>query len=179
MLAAVFCGLTLGLNLNGCVDEKFKALERKSHEMDLHLLVESFKELFLLLVDSINVIGSIAGKLSELVKVLQNNFGTLLNLTEIVPHPFQKSSGDKGLAETVLEIIPRQDLIGRQMGLSGFPPSTSLAGQVVGGKQDLLVVGHSSDFKIILDGGQPVIGIEGLFDFGKAGWFSVLEVAEG
>ena len=64
------------------------------------------------------------------------------------------------------------------MCLSGFPPSTSLDGEVVSCKQDFLIGGNFRDFKIVLDGAEPIIRIQGLNRLGEPRRIGVLEVAK-
>ena len=148
------------------------------HKVNLQLVVKTLKKLLLLLLFRVHVIRGITGQVSELIQVLHDGLVVLLELTELIPLPLQKSSGNIDLAETVFEVFPRENLVGGQMCLSGFPPSTSLASEVVSCKQDLLVGGNFRDFKIVLDGAEPIIRIQRLNGFGEAGWIGVLEVAK-
>ena len=50
--------------------------------------------------------------------------------------------------------------------------------EIVGSKQDLLVVSNFSDFKVVLDGAEPIIGIQRLDGLSKLGWVGVLKAAE-
>ena len=49
----------------------------------------------------------------------------------------------------------------------------------MGRKQDLLLIGDSGDFEIILYGTKPVFCFDGLDCLGKDRWGSFLEVTEG
>ena len=64
------------------------------------------------------------------------------------------------------------------MRLSGFPPSTGWAGEIVSGKQDHLVGWNFSNFKFVLDGAESIIRIKRLDRLGKPRRIGVLEVTK-
>jgi hypothetical protein len=46
----------------------------------------------------------------------------------------------------------------------------------VSGKKNFLLFSHSGDFKVVLDGAEPVVRVEGSGALGEHGWVSVLEI---
>jgi hypothetical protein len=46
----------------------------------------------------------------------------------------------------------------------------------MGGEKNFLMLSHGSDFKVVLDGAEPIIRVEGSGALGQHRWIGVLEI---
>jgi hypothetical protein len=100
----------------------------------------------------------------------------LLEVKELVAHNLDKSSGNVGLAELVLESIPSHNLAVGLHGVDIFAPSTRCSSYEVSGVEDLLILSNSRILELVLDGAKPVVGVKGFGGFGEGWWVGVLEI---
>ena len=83
------------------------------------------------------------------------------------------------LAELLLELSSVDDITSWLESLGSFPPSSCRSSEIVGCIQHFLILSHSSNFQIVVDGAKSIIGLQWVKSLGVGGWVGLLKITQG
>jgi hypothetical protein len=136
-----------------------------------HLVMEginqSSQEAVLPLGIRVDILWGITRQLQELVPVLTNGQGTLLQREKLLLPHYHESLGHMVATEVIPELLPSD---GFRVGMGGevrLPPRLGCSPQLSGTVQHLLTIVALGSVQLTLHGTQPIFGVHGISRVGK------------
>jgi hypothetical protein len=137
------------------------------HQLIVEGINQSSQEAILPLGIRVDILWGITRQLQELVPVLTNRHGTLLQGEKLLLPHYHQSLGHMVVTEVIPELLPSD---GFRVGMGGevrLPPRLGCSPQLSGTVQHLLMIIALGSVQLMLRGTQPIFGVHGISRVGK------------
>jgi hypothetical protein len=138
--------------------------------------MQTIHEAVALLLVSVNILRGIPGQSVELLKIIHHVGVVLLQVEEFITLHLDQSGGNVSLTELGGEFRPVDDMIRSLHGLDILPPCSGGSREKVSGEKNFLVISYRGDFKVVFNGAEPIIRVEGSDTLGEHGRVGILKV---